>query len=47
MNTDLAVDMHPAVASQLCPVLALSILSLDIAGMTVFMDCENRYLMNP
>jgi hypothetical protein len=35
MNTDLAVDMHPAVASQLCPVAARSILSLDTAGIVV------------
>ena len=46
MNTLLAVALHPIDVVQACPVLALSILSLDIAGMPVFMDCENRLYYN-
>ena len=42
MNTLLAVALHPIDVVQACPVLALSILSLDTAGMPVFMDSENR-----
>ena len=43
MNTDVAVAMHGAVPSQPCPVAARSILSLDIAGMPVFMCSGNRW----
>ena len=38
MNTLLAVALHPIEEVQGCPVLALSIKCLDIAGMPVFMD---------
>ena len=42
MNTLLAVALQPIDVVQACPVLALSILSLDTAGMPVFMDSKNR-----
>ena len=44
MNTLLAVDMHPAVALHRCPVAALSILSLDTAGIRVFIAGENSVI---
>jgi len=43
MNTLLAVALQPIDVVQACPVLALSILSLDIAGMPVFMCSGNRW----
>ena len=43
MNTLPAVALQPAVLEQVCPVLARSILSLDIAGIVlVFIDTKNR-----
>jgi hypothetical protein len=42
MNTLLAVALHPIEVVQRCPVLARSILSLDMAGMPVFIAVGNR-----
>jgi predicted acyltransferase len=47
MNTLLAVALHPIEVVQRCPVLARSILSLDIAGIVLlFIDTKNRWYYN-
>ena len=42
-NTDLAVALQPMNFVQACPVVAKSLMSLDIAGIQVFMDAKNCY----
>ena len=42
MKTLSAVALHPIAVVQACPVRARSILSLDIAGIVLFIDTKNR-----
>jgi hypothetical protein len=41
-NTDLCVALQPMNFVQGCPVLAKSLMSLDIAGIVLFIDTKNR-----